>query len=138
MMRRIAPILPILLLACGGGGGGTSLAGGGIGGTGISSGPITAIGSFFVTGTEWSVDPATGQVLLDGEPFSENDLALGMVVTVEGTRAADGTGTATRVTRRSSTFSDSRSPRIATPSTRAPHSMASSRSLGVPWPPWSR
>jgi len=96
MMRRIAPILPALLLACGGGGG-TSVAGGGIGGTGISSGPITAIGSFFVTGTEWSVDPATGQVFLDGEPFSENDLALGMVVTVEGTRAADGTGTATRV-----------------------------------------
>jgi hypothetical protein len=96
MTRRIAPILSALLLACGGGGG-TSLAGGGIGGTGISSGPITAIGSFFVTGTEWSVDPVTGQVFLDGEPFAEDDLALGMVVTVEGTRAADGTGTATRV-----------------------------------------
>lgn len=97
MMRRIAPILLTLLLACSGGGGGTSVAGGGIGGTGISSGPITAIGSFFVTGTEWSVDPVSGQVFLDGEPFSEGDLALGMVVTVEGTRAADGTGTATRV-----------------------------------------
>ncbi len=96
MMRRIAPILAIPLLACGGGGG-TSVAGGGIGGTGISSGPITAIGSFFVTGTEWSVDPVRGQVFLDGEPFAENDLALGMVVTVEGTRAADGTGTAARV-----------------------------------------
>jgi hypothetical protein len=97
MMRRIAPILLILLLACGGGGGGTSVAGGGIGGTGISSGPITAIGSFFVTGTEWSVDQTTGQVFLDGEESSEVDLELGMVVTVEGTRAADGTGTATRV-----------------------------------------
>jgi hypothetical protein len=97
MMRRIEPILLILLLACsGGGGGGSSVAGGGIGGTGISSGPITGIGSFFVTGTEWSVGPG-GEVLLDGESFSESDLALGMVVTVEGTRAGDGTGTATRV-----------------------------------------
>jgi hypothetical protein len=96
MMQRIAPILLVLLLACGGGGGGTSVAGGGIGGTGISSGPITGIGSFFVTGTEWSVGSG-GVVLLDGRPFSESDLALGMVVTVEGTRAANGTGTATRV-----------------------------------------
>lgn len=95
MMRRITPILLPLLLACGGGGG-TSVASGGIGGTGISSGPITGIGSFFVTGTEWSVGSG-GMVLLDGRPFSESDLALGMVVTVEGTRAADGTGTATRV-----------------------------------------
>ncbi|HEY5657587.1 MAG TPA: DUF5666 domain-containing protein [Myxococcota bacterium] len=95
MMRRIAPILLILASACGGGG--TDVASGGIGGTGISSGPITGIGSFFVTGTEWSVDPASGQVFLDGEAFSEIDLELGMVVTVEGTRAADGTGTATRV-----------------------------------------
>jgi hypothetical protein len=85
-----------LLLACSGGSSGSSVASGGIGGTGISSGPITAIGSCFVTGTEWSVGPG-GQVLLDGEPFSESDLSLGMVVTVEGTRAADGTGTATRV-----------------------------------------
>jgi hypothetical protein len=93
MMRGIAPILLTLLLACSGGSSGSSVASGG---TGISSGPITAIGSFFVTGTEWSVGP-DGEVLLDGEPFSESDLSLGMVVTVEGTRAADGTGTATRV-----------------------------------------
>lgn len=98
MKARIYTVLLLLLAACNsGGGGGSTFAEGGIGGTGISSGPITAFGSFYVTGTEWSL-ASDGEVLLDGVSASENDLGLGMVVTVEGERSADGlTGTATRV-----------------------------------------
>jgi hypothetical protein len=86
-----------MTLSCSGGGGDGSLASGGIGGSGISNGPITGIGSFYVTGTEWTVG-AGGVVTVDGQPSTENDLVLGMVVTVQGERSSDGLqGTASEV-----------------------------------------
>lgn len=95
MARRSNLILALFLAACSGGGGGDDS--GGTGGTGISQGPVTGIGSFHVTGTRWTLGSG-GAVDLDGAPGTENDLRLGMVVTVEGERSADGlTGTATRV-----------------------------------------
>ena len=87
-------VVASLVLACGGGG--TDVAGGGIGGTGISSGPISGFGSIFVAGTEWETGEA--EVRIDGEPYSETDLRLGMQTLVRGTKSEAGaTGTATSV-----------------------------------------
>jgi hypothetical protein len=84
------------LIACGGGGGGDLTAG--IGGTGkIASGTITKFGSIFVNGVEYDIDSATCSV--DDNDVTGNcqaNLALGMVVTVEGTVAGT-TGIASRV-----------------------------------------
>ena len=95
-----------VLNACGaGGGGGIASAiptgggsgGGGIGGTGVtSSGTIDSFGSIFVNGVEFETSDA--EILLDGKPASEDDLAIGMVVVVSGTLNDDGeTGTANSV-----------------------------------------
>lgn len=89
----------LLLDACGGGGG--TLAEGGIGGTGISSGPITGFGSIFVNGIEYDTQGA--EIIVEGvsagtgDAAALNNLAVGHVVTVEGS-IPDGTqATATRV-----------------------------------------
>ena len=80
------------LASCGGGG--TTLASGGTGGTGIAFGSVTGFGSVFVKGIEFDVSGAT--ITADGQPATQSDLRLGMVVKVTGTIAADGkTGTAT-------------------------------------------
>lgn len=93
--RHLILFAPLVTLACGGSGAST-VASGGIGGTGISQGPVTAIGSRVVTGTSWDVSSAT--IRSDGQEFTEDALALGVVVTVEGERSADGlTGTARTV-----------------------------------------
>lgn len=69
---------------------------GGIGGTGISQGTITAFGSIFVNGVEWSLGGAA--VELDGRAGSETELRLGMNVRIVGEVAPDGlSGTAARV-----------------------------------------
>lgn len=77
------------------------LGGGGVGGTGISSGAITAFGSIFVNGVEFDIADAlaNNQVLVDGQPVTaQNELALGMVVSVTGSFNPDHkTGTATKV-----------------------------------------
>src|SRR4030095_11674233 len=62
-------------------------AGGGIGGTGsvasVSSGPVTKLGSVFVSGTEY--DNANAIYCIDDEPCTrENSLKPGMVVGVQG------------------------------------------------------
>ncbi len=95
----------LCLSACGGGGGGgggdlamspTSPSPQGIGGTGFSSsGVITGTGSIFVNGVRFDVDDA--EIFVDGEPASEAELGLGMVVKVIGTREDDSNGTAERV-----------------------------------------
>jgi hypothetical protein len=97
-MNRIKTLRQLLmaiglgtLVACGG----DQLAG--IGGTGITaSGTITGFGSIFVNGVEYETGSAG--ITLDDSAAGENDLRLGMVVTVTGTLNADGiTGTATTV-----------------------------------------
>ncbi len=90
-----------LLAACGGGGAGVAgtigQPGGGIGGSGVTvSGTITGTGSIFVNGIRFNTDSA--QITIDGEPATEDDLRIGMVVTVRGTINDDGvTGTAEEV-----------------------------------------
>ena len=77
-------------------GGGTQVAGGGIGGTGVSQGPITGFGSIFVNGVEFDTVKAT--IIKDGTTVTQNDLKIGMVVTVDGDIASATAGTATTVT----------------------------------------
>ncbi|MCF6254178.1 MAG: DUF5666 domain-containing protein, partial [Thiomicrorhabdus sp.] len=87
--------LTTLLVACGGGSGGTDTAG--IGGSGFtSSGTITGFGSVFVNGVKFETTNATFDI--EGIPGTQNDLAIGMVVQVNGIRNPDGiTGTATSI-----------------------------------------
>ncbi|MGD8582741.1 MAG: DUF5666 domain-containing protein, partial [Gammaproteobacteria bacterium] len=71
----------------------------GIGGSGyVSSGTVTGFGSIFVNGVEFETGSATFSV--DDDPNgTEDDLAIGMRVTVTGSVNTDGvTGTATSVT----------------------------------------
>jgi hypothetical protein len=77
---------------------GMAFGGIGIGGTGRTAyGGITAFGSIFVNGIEYST--ATANIVISGiENRPESDLKLGMAVRVEGTINADGkTGVATRI-----------------------------------------
>jgi len=101
------------LTACGGGGGGGGGGGpagggdtvadvgspgdgGGIGGSGFSSsGTVDGTGSIFVNGERIDVDSA--EFFIDGEPATEADLGLGMVVTVTGRRDETGAAFAERV-----------------------------------------
>ena len=91
----------IALTACGGGGGGGGVAavtppgggdgggGAGIGGTGFAgSGTIDGTGSIFVNGIRFDVDDA--DITVGGQPATEDDLGLGMVVRVRGRVDADG------------------------------------------------
>lgn len=73
-----------MLASCGGGG----IAGIGSGGTGsFAFGPIAAFGSIIVGGTRY--EDREAQVLGDdGEPLSRSELALGMVVEVNGSPLA--------------------------------------------------
>src|SRR5882672_7252852 len=86
------PLLFGTLLALASCGGGTS----GPGGSGATStfGTITAFGSVFVNGVEFSTSGAT--IVLDGNPAAESNLRVGMVVTVSGSRSGS-SGSATRV-----------------------------------------
>ncbi|KGE03880.1 DUF5666 domain-containing protein [Pseudohaliea rubra] len=108
-----ASALALVLTACGGGGGGGTAStpstpapaptenGGSDGGTTEVperrlSGSITGFGSVFVGGVKFETDDA--RIIIDGEPASERDLAVGMVVLLDGTVNDDGiTGTASRI-----------------------------------------
>lgn len=93
----IALIL-ITFASCGGSGGGIGSNGGGVGGSGISKpitskGTITDFGSVFVNGVEFETSGSA--ITTDDNPGTDDDLDLGMVVTVTGTINEDGTtGTA--------------------------------------------
>ena len=77
-------IAGIIALAGCGGGGGTNVAG--IGGTGKTiSGTITGFGSIFVNDVEYDIDNASFDINDDSSPgLSEDDLSIGMVVTLTG------------------------------------------------------
>jgi hypothetical protein len=70
-MARLAAGLALVAL-------GVYCGGGGIGGTG----GISGFGSVFVNGIEWFTD--TAEIVLDGQPGTEADLRLGMIVQVQG------------------------------------------------------
>ncbi|WP_019557170.1 DUF5666 domain-containing protein [Thiomicrorhabdus arctica] len=82
------------LTACGGSGSGNTA---GIGGSGyISSGTITGFGSVFVNGVEF--ETVSSAFDIEGTPGTQSNLAIGMVVRVNGTINPDGiTGTATSI-----------------------------------------
>lgn len=89
----LATAIALTIVACGPDGG--SLAG--IGGSGyVSSGSVSGFGSVFVNGVEFETDGATFDI--DGESGTQDDLAIGMVVRVNGTINDDGiTGTASSI-----------------------------------------
>lgn len=98
LARLLAVATLVLALALGGcGGGGTTLAGGGTSGTGITQGSVTGFGSVIVNGVEF--DTTGARVLVEGQsaPNGQDDLAVGMVVTVRGSWDGAGNGTATEV-----------------------------------------
>lgn len=72
---------------------------GGIGGSGatsVSEGPVEAYGSIVVNGVVWNIDDA--EIEIDGQPASEYDIELGMIVRVYGDLDPDGqSGTASFV-----------------------------------------
>ncbi len=90
MNKPYKPILLFLLLSfftasCGDGS--SQVASGGIGGTGISQGTIDGFGSIILNGVTFNTDGSTFTV--DDNPGAQNDLAVGMQVTVQ----VDATGT---------------------------------------------
>ena len=87
-------LISLTVIACGPGGS-SGLAG--IGGSGyVSSGSVTGFGSVFVNGVEFETDSATFDV--DGKSGTQEDLAIGMIVRVDGSINEDGTsGIATNI-----------------------------------------
>ena len=80
-----------------------SCSGGGGGGTGapsatssVSSGAITGFGSVKLAGKEYETQNTS--FVVDGQPGSQNDLKVGMVVTVNGSLSSTGTRSATTIT----------------------------------------
>ena len=89
-------VLAASIAACGGGTGGTG-ATTPPPGSAVSQGIITAKGSIFVNGIEYSISGAT-TIKIDDNPSVENDLKVGMVVKVRGTSDdATRTGSATQI-----------------------------------------
>jgi len=87
----IAILSALGLSACGGGGSSTTTAQ-----DSTVTGVITGFGSIFVDGVEYETDDSLFNV--DGSSASENELAIGMVVTLTGSVNADGkTGLASNV-----------------------------------------
>jgi hypothetical protein len=61
----------------------------------VTRGPITAFGSIFVNGVEYETSNAA--ITFKEAPSTENDLAIGHIVTVRGTGNGDGTGSADEI-----------------------------------------
>jgi hypothetical protein len=102
MARFLPAALAACLAACGSGG--TDLAGGGIGGTGYTAasvGTVEGFGSVIVGGVRY--DTSAAEIFVDnrsvgsGDGASIQNLAVGMVVRVEGRVAEDGSARADRV-----------------------------------------
>ncbi|MBI3609560.1 MAG: hypothetical protein HY204_02525 [Nitrospirae bacterium] len=73
----------VISISCSGGGSSHTTASGGV------VGKITGFGSVFVNGVEFDTTGTT--ITKDGDAAAQDDLAIGMVVTVHGTFNADGT-----------------------------------------------
>ncbi|QAB14476.1 DUF5666 domain-containing protein [Hydrogenovibrio thermophilus] len=98
MLATLPTALALALYGCGGGSSSdSSSTTAGIGGTGyVSSGTITGFGSVFVNGVEFETDSSSFDI--EGVSGTQGDLAIGMVVKVNGSINADGiTGTATSI-----------------------------------------
>lgn len=95
MKRSLTILLILALTGCSGGGGGGADSGG-IGGSGITRGIVTRLGSATVAGTRYTTTGAEFE--FDRVLGTEADVALGMKLTVEGTRDTNGAeGVATRL-----------------------------------------
>lgn len=96
-MKYLNAVVAALLVLTGAACVQTQVAEGGIGGTGmVAKGRITGFGSVYVNGVKYETTDAS--FLVEGAAADQSSLAVGMVVTVEGTVNADGvTGTATTV-----------------------------------------
>lgn len=96
-LSALASAVTLTLAACGGGTGGGTGDIAGIGGSGYTStGTVTGFGSVYVNGVKYETDSTEFDV--EGISATQNELAIGMVVRVEGTVNADGqTGTASRI-----------------------------------------
>ncbi|NOZ51640.1 MAG: hypothetical protein GXP08_00635 [Gammaproteobacteria bacterium] len=96
-MKIKKPYLSVLISALIAGGGLVACSSGGSSGEAGAlknrSGVITGFGSVFVNGVEYETDNAI--IRIDGQPGTEDDLAIGMVVTLSGSVNDDGaSGTA--------------------------------------------
>jgi hypothetical protein len=88
-------VVALTVAACGGGTGGTGATAPATS-PAVSQGVITAKGSVFVNGIEYSTSGAT--ITIDDNPHPESDLKVGMVVKVRGTSDdSTRTGTATQI-----------------------------------------
>ena len=99
-MRTVRAAMAMAVLAaqwvgCSEGGGGDTAAGAAAATPTASQGPIAGFGSVIVNGVRWNTDAALFEI--DGGTGVQGDLALGMVVRVEGERFTDGTARADRV-----------------------------------------
>src|SRR5262249_15558257 len=61
----------------------------------LSPGAITGLGSVIVNGVEYATEKAS--FIVHGQPASQKELKLGMVVTVYGSKASSGTKSATTI-----------------------------------------
>lgn len=80
-------------LSCSGGGGGGT---GATASSSVSSGAITGFGSVKLVGKEY--DTQNSSFMVDEQSGSQNDLKVGMVVTVNGSLSSTGTRSATTIT----------------------------------------
>jgi hypothetical protein len=83
-------------LSCSGGGGGGTGAPSATATSSVSSGVITGFGSVELNVKEYQTQNTS--FVVDGQPGSQNDLKVGMVVTVNGSMSSTGTRTATTIT----------------------------------------
>ena len=88
----VVSLIGMGLSGCSSGGGGDSAAGAT---SAASEGPIAGFGSVIMNGVRWNTDSASFEI--NGQPGSQDDLGVGMIVRVEGERFSDGTARADRV-----------------------------------------
>ena len=88
----VVSLIGMGLSGCSSGGGGDSAAGAT---SAASEGPIAGFGSVIMNGVRWNTDSASFEI--NGQPGSQDDLGVGMIVRVEGERFSDGTARAERV-----------------------------------------